>query len=296
MNNFYKRTIKKWTDLDQYDQQGWIFRGQKNKDWTFKTSIERLATNLELDKKYLSIIERSIVGEFKRRYHQYSTYLPEKNDNLEWLSIMRHHGSPTRLLDWSYSIYVALYHALENAFNDKGSIDSALWAMNAAWVNETGSKIMKKAKVASEDISRLKDGPPFREKDGVFTKVFLNRKRPITMVYPACPRRLTVRMTVQKGLFICPGELSKSFDDNLTAMPGYDEEKNLIKLIIQKENRLEFLNRLNNMNISRTSLFPGLDGFASSLSVFHHTYKLIKDSKIDQCNYIGSNGESVWEL
>jgi len=46
---------------------------------------------------------------------------------------MQHHGAPTRLLDFSYSIYVAAYSAMESADGD-----SALWAVDGLWAMDQG--------------------------------------------------------------------------------------------------------------------------------------------------------------
>ena len=45
------------------------------------------------------------------------------------VSTMQHHGAPTRLLDFTYSVYVAAYFALENADSD----GCAVWAVNGPW-------------------------------------------------------------------------------------------------------------------------------------------------------------------
>ena len=101
--------IDKWDKLEDYNASKWIFRGQRDSNWTFKSSLQRLCESMDIELQYAYILERTLTSEFKRRFHQYSKYYPEHDDNFEWLSIMRHHMAPTRLLDWSYSIYIATY-------------------------------------------------------------------------------------------------------------------------------------------------------------------------------------------
>ena len=57
-------------------------------------------------------VEIRLSREFRRAYHDYATHIPSQGSVIEWLALMQHHGAPTRLLDFSYSVYVAAYFPL----------------------------------------------------------------------------------------------------------------------------------------------------------------------------------------
>jgi len=58
------------------------------------------------------------------------TRCPPSNDFTGWLTLARHYGLPTRLLDWSGNPLVALYFAVQN--DDE---DGCLWAMYPLFLN-----------------------------------------------------------------------------------------------------------------------------------------------------------------
>src|SRR5712664_127790 len=57
------------------------------------------------------------------------------SDNWQRLSFMQHYGVPTRLLDWTSDINIALYFAL-NRPNSVKSGDPCIWVMNPFKLNE----------------------------------------------------------------------------------------------------------------------------------------------------------------
>src|SRR6476620_5321553 len=89
-----------------------IFRGQSDASWDLTTSLERCFRRFELDLPVFETAEHWILMGFKRKYHLYNNHRPSASDYFEWLSILQHHGCPTRLLDFTMSLYIAAYFAV----------------------------------------------------------------------------------------------------------------------------------------------------------------------------------------
>lgn len=255
----FKEQPVTWKDLEQYDNGVYIHRGHKCATWNLQTSLERLCA-LQFDSlRHAGKIEQIIFREFRRRLHHYSDNVPEPYQRLRWLSLMQHHGAPTRLLDWTYSIYVAAYFALEKARED-----CAIWMINKKWLKDEGEKAFKAD--SREAVIFYNKGDEGVERH--FHNDVVERP-PISLVIQVNPFQLDERLTIQKGVFLYPGDVGKTFEANLIAVPGHADSKNVLKLVLSHKERQFALRKLHAVNISRATLFPGLDGFAQSLNVFY---------------------------
>ena len=260
----FHKTIK-CTDIEDFIlkikddiNNGWIFRGQKKNSWVLNPSIQRAFIRFDVPANHRLRVERNMVREFKRRLHHYSDNIPMAKATDEWLALMQHHGVPTRLIDFSYSPYVAAYFAFEHS-EAKNTV--AIWAVEDSWFAHELERISQEKYQAFESYRKS------REESGNFDEIFINR--PIKLILPVNPFRLNERLAYQRGVFLCPGDISEPFEENYKI---YGEErevsKHLIKYIIKtgtnNENTTGALEYLDSMNVSRISLFPGLDGFGQS--------------------------------
>jgi hypothetical protein len=241
--------------------KGWMFRGQQNASWPLAHRFERACNRLDVLIENRNQIEHNMIREFRRQLHHYTTTVPPEEAVCESLAIMQHHGAPTRLLDFTYSPYVAAYFAFELA--EPNSL-VAIWAVNFELLAEQ-----------LKDISRglYKNYEEYRydreNKEALFKKIFIDNSK--TFVLSVNPFRLNERLTYQKGVFLCPSNVTSSLMDNLRTYLKHIEQpsNSVIKYTIptghKNDNTIEALEKLDSMNISATALFPTLDGFAKSL-------------------------------
>jgi hypothetical protein len=195
--------------------------------------------------------ERIIINEFKRRAHHYTREVPGWNEDIDWLALMRHHGAPTRLLDWTRSPYVALFFAAQGAILGDGK--PAIWILNI-------DQCVKRAcRTVEEHLGKVLAIEPPIETHNLFS---ICQRHSFEIVFPVEPIRVNERFAIQQGVLLYPGNISKSFDENLEAGVGMDD---MIKYEIPRDLIFVIMYQLHMATVSSATLLPGLDGFSASM-------------------------------
>ena len=132
------------------------FRRHGDTSWSQLPSIYRPPIPQTVEgRTHLS--ERSLTNDFIRLAYARSTSLPSRADTPRWLCLMRHHGLPTRLLDWSRSVFVAAYFAVASPGED-----ALIWVIDGSRLNMASSGRRENLSLFGKPVQDLVDAP-FRD-------------------------------------------------------------------------------------------------------------------------------------
>lgn len=225
----------------------WAFRGQSDASWPLWPTISRQLRNRRVVSRYWTEQEHRLVWIFQRKAVHFLENVPAVVDTPQWMALMQHHGGPTRLLDFTWSPYVAAFFALESSV-----ADAAVWAINAPRLG---------THAYGPDFPPG-DRPPSPE--AVLRAAGLRGRNAVAVGEPYFKNR---RVVAQSGTFAWPFDITRPLDAILSTKKGA-----IIKLVLRAGIRREALRELYRMNITYATLFPDLDGLARSLAfeLEHH--------------------------
>jgi hypothetical protein len=115
-----KSTIGSWLDLARLaeDSAGddWIFRGESLAGEPLRPGAGRMpdGPGVPRDLHFEVEDERAALERFKSDALPYLDRTPPSGHHLEWLAIAQHYGMRTRMLDWSESLLIAAFFAVES--------------------------------------------------------------------------------------------------------------------------------------------------------------------------------------
>lgn len=235
----------------------WVYRGGLG-HWRLETSLERTCAAWRIPLRHAAALEHKLAREFER-HPEIVGHIIRPEDYLERLALMQHHGAPTRLLDWTYSPYIAAFFAFESLLWDRSNrrdVRATVWALDIDWLERR-----LREKLTPDDwalYTHKKDGKSFKQ-------LFVDRTPRVSFIGTATPRALNQRLSVQQGLFLCPGDVTRSWQENLDSLAEARRRPQLRAFKFPRSSIKTAFSELGAMNVTARSLFPGIDGYARSM-------------------------------
>ena len=214
-------------------QRAW-FRGHTQAEWTLVPHVFR-------DKQGAQQ-EQNMCADFLLQAGTRHAAVPRFEDKPGWLSLMRHYGLPTRLLDWTQSILVAAYFAVCN----ESETDSVIWALNPCALN---MKMVKQDTIL---------GPATPEVLNLIHAAFHHEYKCVIPTIATSPAHVDMRMMLQQSVFTIHCD-----DKPMEKLEG--SEQFLHKFVIPRQRREEILKILRVLGIRRSSIFPDLNTLACEI-------------------------------
>lgn len=217
------------------------FRGHASSKYSLMPTIYR--------EPYSWKNEQPLLNQFKARATRFINHRP--NNNAEWLFIMQHHATPTRLLDWSENALVALAFAVQYRNEMHSGKDANVWCLDPIKLNSyirfpsyEDEKIPNICE--NTDLQKMYDSP--------------RQEVPVAIVGP----QNTERIIAQKGVFtLFPNKDSFKMEDIEFA------EEFLIKIIVKEEFIEPIKEALYYIGMTESSLFPELDSISKELKRYY---------------------------
>ena len=229
---------------EAFGRRPW-FRGHRNREWQLLPKVHRIAKQ----RGYSAHYESTISNKFKAHAPLRHRNCPRDDNWFGWLSLMRHYGLPTRLLDWTESMLVAAFFAVEGDSRDK---PPAIWALDPYRLN------------ACAVIGAVggHEGAPLPQYNGVVellaADAFDARTRhPGT--YAVVPSETDLRMLVQHSAF------------TVHSFPGSPLEEHkqgehiLMKFAIAPGSVSSLRESLDRLGVNRFTLFPDIGTLAEGI-------------------------------
>lgn len=206
------------------------------------TEPERLA-------KTAAMVEAASIDRFVKQGHMHLSRTESgiMSTVVGTLSLMQHYGAPTRLLDWTYSPWVAAYFA---AIDDLEH-DGAIWSFNTNALNES--------EAVDKDVEAHLD--QMRSAGNLLTWVEATN----TSYSVACVVRPSIdnrRMSAQQSAHTMAATIDEPHDVLIEEMIAADRR---VKIIIRSSMKAGLVRHLERMNINQYSLFGGAEGVGRTI-------------------------------
>lgn len=276
------KDIKDFSDftavVEEMEHHYWVFRGHSNCAYRIEPSLARFFRSHQRNIKNSSHAPRELdsIEKFKKSAHQHLHHLPMDSDLLSWLAVMQHFGAPTRLIDFTFSPYVALFFALEGAaprvdFGEhptetelhKSCKPYDVHAVHLKSIRTKTSSVLGSTRLPTGDDLSIGSGKRQVKKFVTFFEGVWRNQRQIA----------------QQGLFMIPSKVDMDIEGFLSSCPSKSTSYPQTTWFTFRfpgglDSYREMVTRLLAMNVTAESLFPGLEGIARSISMKYYEPKI----------------------
>ena len=218
----YLNTIK---ELSALSSVLW-FRGHASIEYKLAPSIFRDTYSAKEEAEFMNLFKAKGVK-----------FFPDKKDYFEWLFLMQHYGTPTRLLDWSENAMVAIAFATQYRQEHHKGKDAVVWCLNPFILNEQAGITSANEKIIN--ICSNSIVAKFYESGG--------GSYPIAILGSYASERIIA----QKGVFTLFPMTNSFYMEDLSNAEGF-----LTKIIIPEVHVNEIAEELYFIGVNELSLFP----------------------------------------
>jgi hypothetical protein len=235
-----------WEETLGRHRTSYAYRGRGDARDDLRTSLARLGG----DPREL---ERHIV----RAFRKYAAIDEVPVDSIwNWLALGQHHGLPTRMLDWTFSPYVALHFVTADL--TQFDRDGVVWCVDYTQVHE----------LLPERLKAMLD----REGADVFTTELLADEIDNAAAMEELgefalfvePPSFDARIVNQYALFSLLSRADASLEEWLDSRPGLWR-----RIVVPAGLKWEVRDKLDLANVTERVLFPGLDGLSRWLKRYY---------------------------
>jgi len=234
-------------------------------------------------------LEQRLLQDFVRNAPSFESHLPNSDDHVSWLFLAQHYGLPTRLLDWSESILVALYFATERQKSDIDKEDGELWALEPYFLYQKNRANLENLEIdiTSRDLA-TKDSlavqyladEAFLSAKGVSAndllrdekyKLFFTVAQPVSPI-PLLPPLNFPRISSQMSAFTihtAPYNGGKLLTDIFQTNEDPNGIMGLVRFTVPATEKETIQKDLDNLGINKKNLFQNLDALSETIQVFY---------------------------
>jgi hypothetical protein len=236
----------------------WVFRGLARSSYSNVSSLARLGDDFRS-------LERHLIRNFRKYAHR-----ERPGSTLwDWLSLAQHHGLPTRLLDWTFSPFVAAHFATATSPQH----EAIVWAVDCEAANAELPCELRESLAAEGALvfttELLADHAPALEALDA-----LSEGEPFVLFFE--PPSLDDRIVNQSAVLSAMSDPTTQMDDWLDAHPHAWHAWR-----IPPAAKAEIRERLDQGNVTERVLMPGLDGLAAWLRRYYAPDRAGGDTAID---------------